>query len=40
MVGSSLVRFLNKNGFKNLILKDKTELDLLNQKEVNDFLGT
>lgn len=37
MVGSAIVRKLNKEGFSNLILKTSHELDLKNQNEVDSF---
>ncbi len=37
MVGSSILRLLRNKGYSNLILKSRNELDLLNQKEVNQF---
>ena len=37
LVGSSIVRRLQRDGFNNLILKTHAELDLLDQKAVNDF---
>jgi GDP-L-fucose synthase len=37
LVGSALVRALEKQGYSNLILKTKDELDLLNQQAVKDF---
>ena len=37
LVGSAIVRALEKEGFDNLILKTHSELDLLDQKEVNSF---
>ena len=37
MVGSSIVRVLKKNGYSNLLEIDRSELDLMNQKEVKDF---
>ena len=37
MVGSSLERKLRKEGFNNIITRTSTELDLRNQKAVNDF---
>lgn len=37
MVGSAIVRLLQKRGFTNLIFKIRQELDLLNQKDVRDF---
>jgi GDP-L-fucose synthase len=39
LVGSALVRKLQTEGFSNLILKTKTELDLLDQKAVADFFN-
>ena len=37
MVGSALVRSLNAKGFDNIVFKTSSELDLRNQKDVNDF---
>lgn len=37
LVGSAIVRSLEQQGFKNLILKSKNELDLTNQAAVNEF---
>lgn len=37
LVGSSIVRLLEKKGYKNLILKTRQELDLLDQQVVSDF---
>lgn len=37
LVGSSIVRKLSANGYSNLILKDRSQLDLTNQKTVYDF---
>ncbi len=37
MFGSAIVRVLKKNGFENLILKTRKELDLLDQKKVESF---
>ena len=37
MVGSSIVRLLEKNKTLNIITKDKKDLDLLNQTEVENF---
>jgi len=37
MVGSSIVRILEKNSYKNLITKESSTLDLRNQKAVDDF---
>ncbi len=37
LVGSSLVRKLKSNGFNNLILMNKDQLDLRKQEDVNHF---
>ena len=37
MVGSSIYKLLKKKGFKNLIVKTKDQLDLTDQKDVEDF---
>jgi len=37
MVGSSILRKLKKQGQQNIITKKRSELDLFNQKAVNDF---
>jgi len=37
LVGSAIVRELNKQGYSNLVLKTHKELDLLDQKSVADF---
>lgn len=37
LVGSAITRLLTKDGYKNLILKTRQELDLLNQQAVADF---
>ena len=37
MVGSAIVRKLEKLGYKNLIFKTRKELDLLSQQKVADF---
>ena len=37
LVGSALVRCLQNNGYKNLVLRTHAELDLLNQQAVADF---
>lgn len=37
MVGSAILRQLNAHGYKNIILKTRNELDLLNQQGVVDF---
>lgn len=39
LVGSALVRELNIQGFNNLILRTRDELDLLSQKDVEDFFA-
>jgi GDP-L-fucose synthase len=40
MVGSALVRRLQKAGCENLLLKTRSELDLENQQQVRDFILT
>lgn len=37
LVGSAVTRLLEKQGYKNLILKTRKELDLLNQQAVTEF---
>ena len=37
LVGSAIIRYLQKEDYKNLILKTRDELDLLDQKAVADF---
>ena len=37
LVGSAVVRKLKQRGFKNLLLRTRTELDLINQSNVNEF---
>ncbi len=37
LVGSAIVRLLNKKGYKNLVLKTRKELDLMDQKKVAEF---
>lgn len=39
MVGSAIVRVLKENGFNNLILRTRRELDLLNFNKVKEFFG-
>ena len=39
MVGSALVRTLNAKGYNNILTQTRTELDLLNQSAVADFLS-
>lgn len=38
MVGSSIVRILKKNNFKNILLVSRKDLDLTNQYETYFFL--
>jgi len=38
MVGSSIVRLLKKKGYNNIILKNRSDLNLLNQDKVYEFL--
>ncbi|MBP7283972.1 MAG: GDP-L-fucose synthase [Leptospiraceae bacterium] len=40
LVGSALVRILNQEGFRNIIGKTRTEMDLTNQGMVNSFFET
>lgn len=40
MVGSALCRYLESQGYANLITRTRSELDLLNQQAVNDFFAT
>ncbi len=40
MVGSALVRKLTEDGYTNLITRSSKELDLRNQKDVNEFFST
>ncbi len=37
LVGSAIVRKLKQRGFKNLLFRAHTELDLINQSDVNEF---
>lgn len=37
LVGSALVRCLNANGYQNLVLRTKSELNLMDQAKVHDF---
>ena len=39
MVGSAIVRHLEALGFKNLVLKTSSEVDLRNQQDVSDFFS-
>ncbi len=40
LVGSAIIRNLEKNGYINLILRTSKELDLTNQTDVNQFFAT
>ena len=40
LVGSAIIRCLQKQGFNNLVLKTSKELDLTSQKEVDDFFAS
>lgn len=40
LVGSAIVRALQRQGFTNLVLRTRAELDLLNQAAVNDFFAS
>lgn len=40
LVGSSILKALQKSGFTNLIVKSRKELDLTNQKQVANFFDT
>jgi GDP-L-fucose synthase len=40
LVGSAIVRALEERGYKNIIIKNRSEVDLLNQKEVEDFFAS
>ena len=37
LVGSALVRVLKQNGYSNLLVKTKEELDLTSGRDVSDF---
>ena len=37
MVGSAILRKLYKDGFKNIIIKNKNELNLTDEKQVESF---
>ena len=39
MVGSAIVRELQKQGYSNIITKSHAELDLMNQQDVNNFFA-
>jgi GDP-L-fucose synthase len=38
LVGSSILRRLKSKGYKNILIADRQNLDLTNQKKVFDFL--
>ena len=38
LVGSAILRKLKKDGYKNIIYKDRKQLDLKDQKKVSNFL--
>ena len=40
MVGSAIVRLLEKEGYTNLLVRNSKELDLRNQQAVNDFFAS
>lgn len=40
MVGSAIVRLLKKQGYSNIVTRSSKELDLIDQKEVNNFFAT
>ena len=40
MVGSAILRKLSDLGYTNIITKSKSELDLTNQADVNEFFET
>lgn len=40
MVGSAIVRWLKQHHYNNLILKNSTELNLINQQQVDSFFAT
>ena len=39
LVGSAIVRRLRTGGYSNLLLRTHAELDLLDQRAVNEFFG-
>ena len=39
MVGSAIIRELENQGYKNIIIRTHSELDLTNQKQVQEFLS-
>ena len=40
LVGSAIVRRLREAGFDNLLLRSRAELDLMRQRDVDDFFAT
>lgn len=40
MVGSAIVRELKRQGYNNIVTRSHSELDLINQHEVNEFFAT
>ncbi len=40
MVGSAIVRLLEKKGYQNIITRSSADLDLRNQQEVSDFFAS
>ena len=40
LVGSAIVRTLEERGYENIVRKNRSELDLLNQKQVEDFFAS
>ncbi len=40
MVGSALVRQLARRGYNNIVTRDRTQLDLLDQRAVQEFVGS
>jgi GDP-L-fucose synthase len=40
LVGSAITRALQKEGYSNLLLRDRAQLDLTNQQQVNDFFAS
>lgn len=39
LVGSAIIRTLQDQGYTNLLIRDRNELDLINQQQVNDFFA-
>ena len=40
LVGSAIVRTLQENGYDNIVTKTRSEVDLLNQPQVEDFFAS